>query len=107
MKTEGQKQSQKHERRLANKIGGSTTAASGAFWSRKGDARSEQYLIEHKYTAAKSYRLTKADLNKVLKEALMVGRIPLFCIHMDGYDLVVQFEDDFFEMAGIDPGDTP
>lgn len=98
MKSDGQKKSQAHEKRLAGKIGGKTVAASGAFWSRKGDARSEDYLIEHKYTAANSYRLTKADLDKVRKEAIMTGRTPLFCIHVGGYDLVVQFEDDFFEL---------
>ena len=56
MKTEGQKQSRKHENRLAKKVGGSRTAASGAFWSRKGDVRSADLLIEHKFTGKNKRR---------------------------------------------------
>ena len=47
LRSKGQKESQKHEKRLAKKIGGKRNAASGALWSRKGDVRSTDLLIEH------------------------------------------------------------
>ena len=98
MKTEGQKQSQAHEKRLAKAVGGSTTAASGAFWSRKGDVRSSELLIEHKWTGKKSKTIQSAELKKITTEAIMDGRTPVFGIHLDGEDYVILLEHDFMEM---------
>ena len=98
MKTEGQKQSQKHEKRLAKKIGGSTNAASGAFWSRKGDVRSTDLLIEHKWTGKKTKTVSSAELKKITNEAIMDGRLPVFGIHLDGEDYVILLETDFLEI---------
>ena len=67
MKSEGQKNSQKHEKRLAKAVGGQTTAASGAFWSRKGDVRSKTLLIEHKWTGKLSKTIQSKDLKKITK----------------------------------------
>lgn len=63
-KSVGQKESQKHEKRIAKAIGGQTTAASGAFWSRKGDVRSQDLLVEHKWTGKKSKTIQSAELKK-------------------------------------------
>lgn len=101
MKTPGQKASQAHERRLEKVLDGSRTAASGAFWSRKGDVRSERFLAEHKYTAAKSFSLKSAELKKIETEALLVGRIPIFCISLGNRDYVLLMEEDFIELSGI------
>lgn len=99
MKTEGQKQSQRHERRLEKVTGGRRTAASGAFWSRKGDVRTEDLLIEHKYTSnKKSFSLKSADLKKISNEAIMDGRTPVLAFHLDGQDYVVLDENDFMEL---------
>jgi hypothetical protein len=98
MKSEGQKQSQKHEKRLAKAIGGSRTAASGAFWSRKGDVRSNTLLIEHKWTGKKSKTITSQELTKITNEAIMDGRLPVFGIHLDGKDYVILMETDFLEL---------
>ncbi len=98
MKSEGQKQSQKHEKRIAKAIGGQTTAASGAFWSRKGDIRSTGLLVEHKWTGKKSKTISSAELKKITNEALMDGRLPVFGIHMDGEDYVILLETDFLEL---------
>ena len=103
VKTEGQKKSQHHEKRLAKVIGGSRVAASGAFWSRKGDVRSDDYLIEHKWTGAKSYSLKAADLRKLEDQATMAGRLPVFAISLGGRDYVVVPEDDYFGHAGDGP----
>jgi len=98
LKTEGQKQSQAHEKRLAKAVEGLTTAASGAFWSRKGDVRSADLLIEHKWTGKKSKTIHSAELKKITTEAIMDGRFPVFGIHLDGNDYVVLNETDFFEI---------
>lgn len=98
MKSEGQKESQKHEKRLAKAINGSPTAASGAFWSRKGDVRSSDLLIEHKWTGKKSKTIQSAELKKITTEAILDGRTPVFGIHLDGEDYVILLETDFLEM---------
>ena len=54
MKSEGLRQSQKHEKRIAKKFGGQVSAASGAFWSRKGDVRTDGWLIEHKWSSPRT-----------------------------------------------------
>jgi len=98
MKSEGQKQSRKHENRLAKKVNGSRTAASGAFWSRKGDVRSEDLLIEHKWTGKKQVTIKSEVLKKITKEAILDSRIPILGIHLDGENYVVLLEDDYLEM---------
>jgi hypothetical protein len=98
-KSEGQKQSQKHEKRIAKAIGGSTTAASGAFWSRKGDVRSDSLLIEHKWTGKKSKTISSAELKKITTEAILDGRTPVFGMHLDGEDYIVMLETDLLELV--------
>ena len=99
MRSEGQKESRKHENRLAKAIDGSRTAASGAFWSRKGDVRSEELLIEHKWTGKKSKTIQSAELKKITTEAIMDGRMPVFGMHLDGEDYVVMLEADLLELV--------
>ena len=99
MKSEGQKQSRKHETRLAKAIGGSRTAASGAFWSRKGDVRSSELLIEHKWTGKKSKTIQSVELKKITTEAIMDGRMPVFGLHLDGEDYVIILETDLLELV--------
>lgn len=97
-KSEGQKQSQKHEKRLAKVLDGQVNAASGAFWSRKGDVRASKWLLEHKWTGKKSKTITSAELQKITNEAIMDGRVPVFGIHLDGEDYVIMLETDFLEL---------
>ena len=84
MKSEGQKQSQKHEKRLAKLVDGSVNAASGAFWSRKGDVRSKDLLIEHKWTGKKQVTIKSDVLKKITREAILDNRIPVLGLHLDG-----------------------
>lgn len=98
MKSEGQKQSQKHEKRLAKLVGGSTTAGSGAFWSRKGDVRSDDLLIEHKWTGKKTKTIKAEELEKITTEAIIDGRTPVFGISLNNKNYVILVEDDFIEM---------
>ena len=98
MKSEGQKQSQKHEKRLAKKVGGSKTAASGAFWFRKGDVRSHDLLIEHKWTGKKSFSIKALEVEKIVTEAIIDSRMPVFGISLNNKNYVLLTEDDFLEM---------
>jgi hypothetical protein len=98
MKSEGQKQSLKHEKRLAKKIAGTRSAASGAFWSRKGDVRNDELLIEHKWTGKKSVTIKSDVLKKITTEAILDSRIPVLGLHLDGENYVVLVEEDFFEL---------
>lgn len=98
LKTKGQKESQKHEKRIAKKIGGSRNAASGAFWSRKGDVRSDDLLIEHKWTGKKQITIKSDVLKKIVREAILDGRTPALGIHLEEKNYVILLEDDFIEM---------
>lgn len=101
MKTEGQKQSKKHEDRLAKLVGGKRNAASGAFWSRKGDVRSKDLLIEHKWTGKLSVSIKAAVLEKIVTEAILDGRMPVLGLYLNGENYVVLQEDDFLEMRQL------
>lgn len=101
MKSEGQKQSLKHEKRLEKAIGGQRSAASGAFWSRKGDVRSDDLLIEHKWTGKKQVTIKADVLKKITTEAILDSRTPVLGLHLDGENYVVLNEEDFFEMRNF------
>ena len=97
-RTEGQKQSKQHEKRLAKAVGGSPVAASGAFWSRKGDVRSKDLLIEHKWTGKKSFSLKSDVLEKIVKGARLDGRLPVLGFSLNDENYIILQEDDFLEI---------
>jgi hypothetical protein len=98
MKSEGQKQSRKHEDRIAKRINGSRNAASGALWARKGDVRSKTLLIEHKWTGKKQVTIKSEVLKKITREAILDSRVPVLGLHLEGENYVVLLEDDYLEM---------
>jgi hypothetical protein len=97
-RSKGQIESRKHEDRLAKKVGGRRQVASGAFWSAKGDVRSDDLLIEHKWTGKATVTIKAAVLEKIVKEAITVSRMPVLGFHLNGADYVMLQEDDFLEM---------
>lgn len=97
-KSEGQKQSQKHEARLAKLTGGQKNVASGAFWFRKGDVRSKDLLIEHKWTGKKSFTIKADVLEKIVNEAVIDSRTPVLGISLNDNNYVVMDENDFMVM---------
>jgi len=105
MKSEGQKQSLKHEKRLEKATGGKRSAASGAFWSRKGDVRTDDLLIEHKWTGKKSVTIKSDVLEKITREAILDSRKPVLGLHLDGENYVVLLEEDFFELRNAVRGE--
>ena len=105
MKSEGQKQSLKHEKRLEKATGGKRNAASGAFWSRKGDVRTDDLLIEHKWTGKKSVTIKSQVLQKITTEAILDSRMPVLGLHLDGEDYVVLLEEDFLALRNVIRGE--
>ncbi len=105
MKSKGQKESLKHEKRLEKLVGGKRSAASGAFWSRKGDVRNKELLIEHKWTGKKSVTIKSDVLKKITTEAILESRMPVLGLHLDGENYVVLVEEDFFELRNSIKGD--
>ena len=99
MKTKGQLESRKQEDRLAKVIGGKRNAASGAFWSRKGDVRSDLFLVEAKWTSKASMSIKASDLEKIVNEAILDGRKPVFAFHLMGVSYMTLLEDDFLELS--------
>ena len=100
MKTHGQIESIKHEKRLAEKYDGTRNAGSGSFWARKNDVRSSIFLIEHKYTSAKKSLSVKVEwLNEVWSNAVKEGLIPVLAFHLGGRNYVILTEDDFDELV--------
>jgi hypothetical protein len=98
MKSKGQKESQKHEARLAKELGGQKVVASGAFWSRKGDVRTRELLIEHKWTGKASFTVKATVLEKIVKEAILDSRTPVLGFSLNNLNYVVLTEDDFLEL---------
>jgi len=98
MKSKGQRESKKHEDRLAKAIGGQRSAGSGAFWSRKGDVRSQDLLIEHKWTGKASVSIKAAVLEKIVKEAILDSRMPVLGFSLNNENYVLLTEDDFLEL---------
>lgn len=98
MKSEGQRESRRHEDRLAKVLDGSRTAASGAFWSRKGDVRSQDLLVEHKWTGKKSLTLQSQVLEKIMREAILDSRTPVLGVHLNGENYVILHEEDFLDL---------
>ena len=86
---------EKQESRLAKVIGGTRNAGSGNGWVRKADVRNVDYLIEAKQTSAHSIRLKLDDLLALGHHADREGRIPAFCIEMDGHNYVVLREQEW------------
>ena len=98
MKSKGQRESKKHEDRLAGLVGGQRSAGSGAFWSRKGDVRSTDLLIEHKWTGKASFTVKAAVLEKIIKEAILESRMPALGISLNDENYVLLTEDDYLEL---------
>ena len=98
MKSKGLKESQKHEARLAKLVDGKRNAGSGSFWSRKGDVRSNDLLIEHKWTGKASFTVKATVLEKIVKEAILESRMPVLGFSLNDNNYVMLTEDDFLEL---------
>ena len=94
-KPRGLRESQKQEKRLAERYGGSTNSGSGNGWIRKGDVRTPEVLIEAKYTDAKQFTLKHVDLQLAERQALVDGRDAVFIISFGGTEWAVIREEEY------------
>jgi hypothetical protein len=82
------KRSIEQERGLAKRLGGERTPMSGGgAW--KGDVSLSDYLVEAKYTDAKSYRITLATWDKICREGRDALKTPAIALELAGTELVV------------------
>lgn len=72
-KNEHIKRSRLQEKRAAARLGGSVNSGSGNQWRRKNDVRTETESVELKTTTHDSYRVTAAEIDTMVKNALLDG----------------------------------
>lgn len=94
------KASRTQEKRLAAKIGGTTTAGSGNGWAVKNDVRNAKWSIECKTTSSSRFTVTHAALVQAEKNALMDLRDMAFAVEMCGRTWVVLAEETFLRLMG-------
>ncbi|MFD9815101.1 hypothetical protein [Streptomyces sp. NPDC059080] len=92
------KASRTQEKRLAQDIGGTTTAGSGAGWAVKNDVRNAVWSIECKTTSAARFSLTHRDLINAEKNALLDLRDMAFAVEMQGRTWVVVSKETFLRL---------
>lgn len=101
MKSRSLKASQAQERGIADEYRGAVSAASGAFWDRKGDVRTEYFLIEAKHTGKPSFRVAEDVLSKIEREALTESRMWALFVQTSHREVVVMDRDDFHTLAEL------
>lgn len=95
------------EKKAVRALGGRLTPGSGVLVSAKSDGYSPVFQYENKSTTHESFSLTRKVLNKILKEARQVERVPVLLLSfvvgsgkskVNG-DFVILRRDDFAELA--------
>lgn len=89
------RRSKKHEKDRADQIGGRVQPGSGSSKNAPQDVRNEEYLEQHKFTDADSFRLSVKDWLSGEDDASRFGRLHRIVIDFDkhGVRLVVTRED--------------
>ena len=88
------KRADRQERGIARRLGGRQQPRSGAGPWRKHDVDQGDFLIEAKYTDAKSLSIKLADWEILRKRARTEGKLPMYCIEIGGRRLLVAEEGD-------------
>lgn len=93
------KESRKQEKRSADTYRGSRNSGSGNGWMRKNDVRTEEFLIENKFTTGnKSITLKEVDLRELREHAILEDRTPVLQFNLNSRNYVVLVEDDFLAL---------
>lgn len=97
------KAAQHAEERVAKEFGGKLVSGSGSVVGIKADVRTDDELIEVKYTTRKSFSLKPDDLVGLRKSSHLTGSIPILAIEFDNNDnrpdrVVVLRESDYLNM---------
>jgi hypothetical protein len=85
-------------------MGGKVQPQSGAGWARKGDVIADEFLIECKTTAGRSYRVDIGVIEKIDREAMLEGKEFALFIEISGRNYVLVHEDCFVAMAEASKG---
>ena len=104
-RTDVQKKSDAQEKRTAKTWGGSLNAMSGAGWMRKGDVRTDQFMVENKTKMnpnAKSYSVQAQVMRDLTKRARLEGRTPILQFDLAGHNYVILVEADFLDLIGVE-----
>ena len=98
-KLDKKKLSNKHEKDIAQFFGGKVQIASGAIplVGLKGDVITQDYLIECKATEKSFYTLKRKVVEKIEKEAMKCGRVPLLAIRVINTDYILFRAYDFID----------
>lgn len=83
-RSEQNRQSRKQEEKEAKAVGGKRVAGSGSSWRSPGDIRTNQYLVECKFSYKRSFTITRRMLEQHISRALSLGRDPCFIIEFRG-----------------------
>ena len=94
------KQWQEKERKDAKLLGNKPTPRSGGLWFAKGDSKGEKFLVENKTTANESFSITSKVWEKISREAIIEGRLPVLSIEFGGkkHEIIVLDKNDFLTM---------
>jgi hypothetical protein len=76
--------STRQEKKTADDLGGRREIASGALPGGLADCRTPNFLAEMKYTDAKGYRLDRAYLKRLTKNAHLIGKNPVLVVEFCG-----------------------
>jgi len=86
-----QRKSGRQEKKIGDKPGGRKQVNSGRHWPFKRDARLNGYLVEARTTDAGSYRILKAEFEKMANEAILTppGLLPAMAVDLGGLELFI------------------
>lgn len=91
------KRSKRQENQIAKDLeGGFAQPASGAIWCFPNDVCSDNFLVEAKYTEAKSFSIKKDYIKNFVETALKKGLVPTLVIQFDPEGAkyaVIRYED--------------
>jgi len=91
---------EKKEKKDAKLFNAKQTPGSGNKWGAKGDSKSDTFLIENKTTDKENFTIQGKVWQKIEKEALLEGRIPLLSIEFGNKkkELIIIEKNDFITM---------
>lgn len=101
-----QRHGREREKPLAKELGGRVQLASGALPQarNKGDVKTDLLLVDSKCTDAKSYNLRLKDIDKIIKEALAINKIPVMAIQFERdktTDVMLLRKQDFIALVKV------
>lgn len=79
-KHDHRKESDKHEKRMAKRLGGKTQRGSGAVRHRRGDVKTVEMLVECKRTDREGISIKRSWVEKITMEATNTGKIPAIAL---------------------------